>query len=60
MPHTHPGHEGEDVVLLVLDGVARVLLLTFLRAAEPHGARLELLLPAADVRQPLAAAADSG
>lgn len=53
---THPRHKGEDVVLLVLDGVFRVLLLTFLRAAEPDGPGLQLLLPSTYVGQAVTAA----
>lgn len=53
---THPGHEGEDVVLLVLDGVFRVLLFTFLGAAEPNRPGLQLLLPPTYVSQAVAAA----
>lgn len=53
---THPRHEGEDVVLLVLDGVLGKLLFTFLGAAEPDGPSLQLLLPAKHVDQAVAAA----
>lgn len=44
-PVTHPRHKGEDVVLLILDGVFRVLLLTFLWAAKPNSPGLQFLLP---------------
>lgn len=53
---THPRHECEDVVLLVLDDVFGELLLAFLRAAEPHRPRLQLLLPSTHVGQAVAAA----
>lgn len=53
---THPRHKGEDVVLLVLDDVFGELLLAFLRAAEPHRPRLQLLLPSTHVGQAVAAA----
>lgn len=53
---THPRHEGEDVVLLVLDGVFGELLFAFLRAAEPHRPGLQLLLPPTDVGQTVTAA----
>lgn len=53
---THPRHKCEDVVLLVLDDVFGELLLTFLRAAEPHRPRLQLLLPSTHVGQAVAAA----
>lgn len=53
---THPRHKGEDVVLLVLDDVFGKLLLAFLRAAEPHCPRLQLLLPSTHASQAVAAA----
>lgn len=53
---THPRHEGENVVLLVLDGVFGELLLAFLRAAEPHRPGLQLLLPPTYVGQTVTAA----
>lgn len=53
---THPRHEREDVVLLILDDVFGELLLAFLRAAEPHRPRLQLLLPSTHVGQAVAAA----
>lgn len=53
---THPRHKGEDVVLLVFDGVFGVLLFTFLRAAKPHRPGLQLLLPPTYVSQAVTAA----
>lgn len=53
---THPRHKCEDVVLLVLDDVFGELLLAFLRAAEPHRPRLQLLPPSTHVGQAVTAA----
>lgn len=53
---THPRHKGEDVVLLVFDGVFGVLLFTFLRAAKPHRPGLQLLPPPTYVGQAVTAA----
>lgn len=53
---THPRHECEDVVLLVLDNVLGELLLALLRAAEPHRPRLQLLLPSTHAGEAVAAA----
>lgn len=55
---THPRHEGEDVILLVFDDVLGVLLFAFLRAAEPHGAGLQLLPPPTQTKQTVAAAVE--
>lgn len=53
---THPRHKGEDVVLLVFNGVFGVFLLTFLWAAEPNRPGLHLLLPPTYMGQTVTAA----
>lgn len=57
---THPRHEGEDVVLLVLDAVIGILLFTLLRAAEPNRPGLQLLPPPTHVDQAVTAAEGEG
>ena len=42
MADTHPGQEGEEVVLLVVNDVPGVSLVPFLWVAEPHGAGAEV------------------
>lgn len=53
---THPRHKGEDVVLLVFDGIFGVLLLTFLWAAKPNCPGLQFLLPPTYMGQTVTAA----
>lgn len=56
----YPRHKGEEVVLLVADGVFRELLLALLRVAEPDGASLQLLPPPTHSDKAIAAAVGGG